>query len=73
MADFFGTDFKYKRFGALEAAPRNISKLSGARRVAANAGAGASWRSKAGAYGDDTLGVRGAQAPMFSWQGSAQV
>ena len=29
VADFFGTEFKYKRFGAFEAAPRNVSALSG--------------------------------------------
>ena len=56
MADFFGTDFKYRRFDALEAAPRSIAALSGTKRVVANAGANgaASWkRSKAGTSGDD--------------------
>ena len=57
MADFFGTDFKYRRFDALEAAPRRIAALSGTKRVVANAGANAgaaSWkRSKAGTSGDD--------------------
>ena len=59
VADFFGTDFKYKRFDAVEAAPRNISTLSGAKRVVANTGS-ASWkRSKAGAYGDDAHVMEG--------------
>ena len=56
MGDFFGTDFKYRRFDALEAAPRSIAALSGTKRVVANAGANgaASWkRSKAGTSGDD--------------------
>ena len=56
VADFFGTDFKYRRFDALEAAPRSIAALSGTKRVVANAGANgaASWkRSKAGTSGDD--------------------
>jgi len=56
VGDFFGTDFKYRRFDALEAAPRSIAALSGTKRVVANAGANgaASWkRSKAGTSGDD--------------------
>ena len=54
-----GTEFKYKRFDAVEAAPRNISTLSGAKRVVANTGS-ASWkRSKAGAYGDDAHAMEG--------------
>ena len=50
VADFFGTKFKYSRFDALEAAPRDVSALSGAKRtVRANA-----WKtSKAGTSGDD--------------------
>ena len=59
VADFFSTDFKYRRFGIAEAAPRNISTLSGAKRVVANTGS-ASWkRSKAGAYGDDAHAMEG--------------
>ena len=36
VADFFGTDFKYRRFDALEAAPRSIAALSGTKRFVAN-------------------------------------
>ena len=55
MADFFGTEFKYKRFGAFEAAPRNVSALSGTKRVVENVGV-VSWkRSEAGTSGDDLL------------------
>ena len=33
MADFYATDFKYRRFNAVEAAPRNVATLTGAKRV----------------------------------------
>ena len=35
MAGKFATDFKYSRFGLARAAPRDVSKLSGAKRAAA--------------------------------------
>jgi len=33
VADFYATDFKYRRFNAVEAAPRNVATLTGAKRV----------------------------------------
>ena len=54
VADFFSTDFKYRRFGIAEAAPRNISTLSGAKRI----GQGSTWNtSRAGTLGDDMAGI----------------
>ena len=54
MTDPFGTDFKYSRFSALEAAPRDVSALSGVKRVAAGDGGANGWRlSRAGSSGDD--------------------
>lgn len=51
VADFFGTDFKYGRFDVSEAAPRDVSSLTGAKRVATSP---YDWRaSKAGTSGDD--------------------
>ena len=41
---------RYSRFSAVEAEPRDISTLTGAKRVAS---AAISWRTKAGALGDD--------------------
>ena len=50
VADFFSTDFKYRRFGVVEAAPRSVSVLGGAKRLAR----GNHWSvSKAGTSGDD--------------------
>merc|ERR1712226_992571 len=34
MADKFSTDFKFARFGLAQAAPRDVSKLTGSKRVA---------------------------------------
>merc|ERR1719217_1820991 len=35
MAGNFATDFKYSRFGLAKAAPRDVSKLAGAKKAAA--------------------------------------
>ena len=53
LDDVFGTDFKYARFNAAAAAPRNVSALSGPKR-AAHGLARDSWqRARIGAAGDD--------------------
>jgi len=41
MASRFATDFKFSRFGAIKASPRDITKLSGAKHAAAVKGSGA--------------------------------
>ena len=53
LDDVFGTDFKYARFNAAAAAPRNVSALSGPKR-AAHGLARDSWqRARIGAAGVD--------------------
>jgi len=50
VVDAFGVDFKYRRFDAREAAPRNADLLAGTKRVAAVH----PWEStQAGTSGDD--------------------
>jgi len=51
MDDFFATDFKYKRFDVSEAAPRDATALTGAKRVTGTPG----WFRRAGAIGDDAV------------------
>ena len=51
LDDFFGIDFKYRRFEVAEAAPRNVSALTGVRRATGVQG----WVHRAGTTGDDTL------------------
>jgi hypothetical protein len=54
VADLFSTDFKYSRFAARKAPTRNISALSGVKRVLANAGRAAWKSSMAGAFADNS-------------------
>jgi len=54
VADLFGTEFRYSRFAARKAAPRNISSLSGAKRVVAKLGSSAWQNSEAGAFADNS-------------------
>jgi len=53
LDDVFGTDFKYARFNAAAAAPRNVSELSGQKRAAHGQARDAWQRARIGAAGVD--------------------
>jgi len=55
VAEPFATSFKYSRFSALEASPRDVSVLGGAKRVVASGG----WKlSQAATSGDDAASIK---------------